>query len=492
MARASSFIPGGGIHALKAPVGLKATGAFSFEITGSSAGHGGGSARLIYSHESNPMNQFWSKIDMTNETGIAPAILRLYPRLDAGQRELIRRLEGPVLGIAGPGAGKTLSVALRAANILLLGKAEPSELLLCTYNADAAGELRQRLDAVGRAARYDGDLRRTRVCTIHSLCGRLLAAYPERVGLKPGFRLLDKGEQWRFLYQRFDEVFGPDLPDLAGRGWQRPHSVVQGALRYFDRICDELIRTRDLTRSRSRFLAALGRCYRRYENLLLDENVVDFAHLQAWADLLLDDDDVADRISGGVRYLMCDEYQDTSYVQEGILLRLAERHGNICVVGDEDQSLYRFRGATVRNILRFPERLPGCHAVELNVNYRSHPSIVRAYDGWMASADWSNPDPGGTPFRHAKTIVPHDPSRYDDYPAVIAVQGQDPEDEGRQLAQLLRFLKECGVIAGYDQAALLLHSVRDEVAGPLSGQPGVRGRSRPLRAGWLRPGDGGP
>ena len=93
---------------------------------------------------------------MTNETGIAPAILRLYPRLDAGQRELIRRLEGPVLGIAGPGAGKTLSVALRAANILLLGKAEPSELLLCTYNADAAVELRQRLDAVGRAAGYDG------------------------------------------------------------------------------------------------------------------------------------------------------------------------------------------------------------------------------------------------------------------------------------------------------------------------------------------------
>ena len=89
---------------------------------------------------------------MTNETGIAPAILRLYPGLDAGQRELIRRLEGPVLGIAGPGAGKTLSVALRAANILLLGKAEPRELLLCTYNADAAGELRQRLDAVGRAA----------------------------------------------------------------------------------------------------------------------------------------------------------------------------------------------------------------------------------------------------------------------------------------------------------------------------------------------------
>ena len=286
------------------------------------------------------------------------------------------------------------------------------------------------------------------------------------MGLKHGFSLLDKHEQSNLLHQRFDDVFGPDLPDLAGRGWQRPHSVVKGALRYFDRICDELIRTRDLTRSRSRFLAALGRCYRRYENLLLDENAADFAHLQAWADLLLDDDDIADRISGGVRYLMCDEYQDTSYVQERILLRLAERHDNICVVGDEDQSLYRFRGATVRNILGFSRRFHDCRVVELNVNYRSHPSIVRAYDGWMASADWSNPDPGGTPFRHAKTIVPHDPSRYDDYPAVIAVHGQDPEDEGRQLAQLLRFLKGRRVIAGYDQAALLLHSVGKWVSKP--------------------------
>ena len=403
---------------------------------------------------------------MTNETGIAPAILRFYPGLDAGQRELIRRLEGPVLGIAGPGAGKTLSVALRAANILLLGKAEPSELLLCTYNTDAAGELRQRLDTVGRAAGYDGDLGQARVCTIHSLCGRLLAADPERVGLRPGFSLLDQREQWRFLHERFDEVFGPDLGDLEGRGWRRRRSVVGNALKYFGRICDELIQPWSLTRSSSRFLAALGRCYWRYQNLLRERNVADFAHLQVWAHLLLYDDDVADRISGGVRYLMCDEYQDTSYVQEGILLRLAERHGNLCVVGDEDQSLYRFRGASVGNILRFSERLPGCHAVELTVNYRSHPAIVGAYGRWMASADWSNPDPSGTPFRYAKTIIPHDPKQYDDYPAVIAVEGRDPEDEGRQLAELLQFLKKCGVIAGYDQAVLLLHSVGKWVSKP--------------------------
>ena len=258
----------------------------------------------------------------------------------------------------------------------------------------------------------------------------------------------------------------PTWLELEGRGWRRPPAVVKGALKYFERICDEVINPRDLTRSRSAFIAAVGRCYRRYARLLLDENAADFAHLQAWADLLLDYDDVAGEIAGTVRYLMCDEYQDTSHVQERILRRLSEAHGNLCVVGDADQSLYRFRGATVRNILGFPRRFPDCRVVELTVNYRSHPDIVRAYDGWMGSADWSNPDPAGAPFRHAKTIVPHDPHGYDDYPVVIAIDGQGPDDEGRQLGALLRLLKSRRVIVGYDRVALLLHSVQDEVAGP--------------------------
>ena len=403
---------------------------------------------------------------MKTTSGVAPVILSLYPQLDAGQLELISSLDGPTLGVAGPGAGKTLTLALRGANLLLRGLARSEELLLCTYNADAAGELRQRFDAVASAADYGVSAGRTRVCTIHSLCGRLLAAYPERVGLRRGFRLLDNDQQSNLLQRRFDDVFGPDLVDLEGRGWRSPPAVAKGALKYFERICDEVINPRDLTRSRSSFIAAVGRCYRRYARLLLDENAADFAHLQAWTDLLLDDDDVADAISGGIRYLMCDEYQDTSHVQERIVRRLSEAHGNLCVVGDEDQSLYRFRGATVGNILGFARRFHDCRVVELTVNYRSHPDIVRAYDGWMGSADWSNPDPAGAPFRYAKTIVPHDPCGYEDYPAVIAVEGQSPDDEGRQLAELLRFLKSRRVIVGYDQVALLLHSVQDEVSGP--------------------------
>ena len=152
-------------------------------------------------------------------------------------------------------------------------------------------------------------------------------------------------------------------------------------------------------------------------------------------------------------------------MQERLLLRLCRDHGNICVVGDDDQSIYRFRGASVRNLLEFPGHFSSCHTVELNVNYRSHPAIVDFYDRWMATAaDWSNPDPQGRSFRHPKSITSHAADRYQDYPAAIRVEGCSPGDEGTQLAELLKFLKRNRVIADYGQVALLLHSVRGTAA----------------------------
>ena len=238
--------------------------------------------------------------------------------------------------------------------------------------------------------------------------------------------------------------------------------VVAEAARYFGRICDELIDTDVLAGSERPHVAALGRCLRRYRRLLLARNVVDLSHLQVWAERLLRDDGVAARAGGAVRHLMVDEFQDTSRVQLLILSRLAERHGNIAVVGDDDQSIYRFRGASVANLLRFPERFPDCRVMELTTNYRSHRAIVAASRHWMdTAAVWEHE---GQRFRYAKDLVPHAPETHPDYPAVISVQGRGPVDEAHQLGELLRFLKQNGVIASYGQTALLLHSVRDSVS----------------------------
>ena len=403
---------------------------------------------------------------MNDTAGVMPAILRLYPELDRSQLELIGHLDGPALGIAGPGAGKTLTIALRGANMVLSGTAKPEQLVMCTYNQRAARELRQRFRQVVMTTGRRCDVDQVRIATIHSLCRRILQPHARRVGLRRGYRLLNEDAQRVLMLERFDEIFGRHLDELELRGWRRRRAVVNNALKFFNRIGDEMIEPRDLRNGDSEFLAALGGCYARYRRLLLDRDLVDFAHLQVWVDELLDSDRIAAQIAGGIGYLMCDEYQDTSYIQERILLRLVRDSGNLCVVGDEDQSLYRFRGASVENILRFADRLPDCRTVQLNVNYRSHPDIVRAYDRWMARANWRNLNPEGRPFRSDKAITAHDPGRYGRYPAVIAVEALGPSEEGRQLGELLRFLKRKGVIARYDQVGLLLHSVEEDFAGP--------------------------
>ena len=411
--------------------------------------------------------QVTTNMNLNDQAGVAPAILRLHPGLDHGQLELISHLEGPTLGIAGPGTGKTLAVALRGTNILLRGLAKPEDLVLCTYSRPAARELRQRFIALATAAGCPGDLSRVRIGTIHSLCRRMLRSHGSRGGIQPEFEVLNEDEQWLLLSRHFNDVFGPDLNVLAREcwRWREPRLVIRHGRKFFERLCDELIAPEALIDSWDPFHAALGRCYQRYRDLLLNEGSADFDHLQRWASELLEDDRTAGLISAGIRYLICDEYQDTSYAQESILLRLSRDHGNICVVGDDDQSIYRFRGASVRNLLQFPGHFSSCHTVELNVNHRSHPAIVDFYDRWMATAaDWSNPDPQGRPFRHPKSITSHAADLYQDYPAVIRVEGCSPGEEGTQLAELVRFLKRQRVIAEYGQVALLLHSVRGTAA----------------------------
>ena len=200
---------------------------------------------------------------------------------------------------------------------------------------------------------------------------------------------------------------------------------------------------------------------------------------------MLQDDDVAAVAHGAISHLMVDEFQDTSRVQMRILERLAGAHGTVVAVGDDDQSIYRFRGASVANLLDYPRRFPSCRVVKLTTNYRSHRDIVAAVGQWMdTAAPW---EVGGSSFRFAKEIVPNEPDAHRDYPAVISFLGRDPVHEAKQLSELLLFLKHNGVIGRYGQAGLLLHSVKDGVSGPyLDGleQAGIPARCEP--AGHVR------
>src|SRR5205823_12324377 len=227
--------------------------------------------------------------------------------------------------------------------------------------------------------------------------------------------------QLLFIFEHFAQIVGPQIDGRYLHKWTTKWSAIKGVRGYFDKITEELVDPERLLQAADPFLRCIGAAYNAYRDTLYSRNRLDFAHQQRLAYDLLLDPNTAATITRGVKYVMVDEYQDTNCIQEQLLLKLTEATRNLCVVGDEDQSLYRFRGATVRNILEFPSHFPRCAVVRLTINYRSHRAIVERYDRWMASADWSNQQ--GVPFRFSKTIVPDPNAGHPSYPAVISIWG---------------------------------------------------------------------
>ncbi len=399
------------------------------------------------------------------ESGIAPAILRAYPDLNDAQRQAIAAVEGPVLIIAGPGTGKTLVLVLRALNILLRGLAKPRELVVCTYTEKAALELRDRIAAAARKVEYREDLSELVVGTIHGICNDFIQRNRHRTPLRNNYEVLDELTELLFLFDHFDEVVGPEQNGQYLQRWSTKWTAIDGARRYFDKITEELLDPAELAVAGDAFVGAVARAYQAYERVLVEANRIDFAHLQKVCHAMLEDPQAGPKLLQRIRYVMVDEYQDTNYVQERLLAKFASGTGNLCVVGDEDQSLYRFRGATVRNILEFPVTFKECRSVRLTINYRSHPTIVAAYNKFMAGWDWSG-EAGRPPHRFGKEIVPDPSARFAEYPAVFAIWGEKKKDEAARFADLVRFLRQNGVIEDYSQVALLLHSVRGDHSGP--------------------------
>jgi len=395
---------------------------------------------------------------------IAQTILDHFPDLSVVQREVVGHLDGPLLVIAGPGSGKTYSIVLRALNLLVLKKALPKQLLLCTFTEKAAFEMRDRLFSAARKVGYEGDLSELCVSTIHGFCSRVLSLNRHHTELGHNFDTLDELTQLLFINEHFDEIIGTGENALFLQHWSSRWKAIEGARGYFDKITEELVSPVQLVNAADSFLQAVGSAYCRYEQAMLASNRTDFAHLQRFVYDLLGSTKNVEPLMRDLRYVLVDEYQDTNFVQEQLLLKLTEKSHNLCVVGDEDQSLYRFRGATVRNILEFSQRRPDCSTVNLTTNYRSHRDIVERYDLWMRSSDWSNPS--GASFRHDKTIEADQSVSYPDYPAVISIWGQDRKDETMRFADMVAFLKSNEVIEDYSQVALLLHSVREEHSRP--------------------------
>ncbi|MBP9888279.1 MAG: ATP-dependent helicase [Leptospiraceae bacterium] len=389
---------------------------------------------------------------------ISNLITEKYPSINDDQKKIIEHDNGPLLVIAGPGSGKTFSIVLRAINLILNGLAKPSEIILCTFTEKAAGEMKDRIAVIKRKIGYKEDTSELTVGTIHSVCNSILMANRHQTSFGNNYDTLDDLTQLLFINEHFQEIFGEEEGGLYCGKWKTKWTTIEGARDYFNKITEELIDPENMYDNSENFIRKLGQAYYNYETLLKQNNKIDLSYLQKITITLLGDSQIKDRVTAKIKYLMIDEYQDTNFVQEQILLSLVSKHNNICVVGDEDQSLYRFRGATVRNILEFSGYFPDTKKLYLTTNYRSHENIVYAYDTWMDSPIWT--EKTGKQYRFDKTIEPDPKTEHKKYPAVFSIWGKNEKDEAARFANLVHFLKANGTIKDYNQVALLLRSVK--------------------------------
>ena len=295
--------------------------------------------------------------------GAGPAYL---DGLNAEQREAVEATEGPVLMLAGAGTGKTRALTTRLAHILFTRRAQPFQLLAVTFTNKAAREMKERIGAL-IGERVEG---LQWLGTFHSIGAQILRRHAEIVGLKPGFTILDADDSVR-LAKQVIEAAGLDEKRWSGRGLA---SVIDG---WKNRGL-----TPDKVSANEGWHFAEGRgvlLYSAYQERLKTLNAADFG------DLLLHNltifqrhPDILAQYQDKFRYMLVDEYQDTNVAQYLWLRLLAQRHKNICCVGDDDQSIYGWRGAEVENILKFEKDFPGARVIRLERNYRSTPAILNA------------------------------------------------------------------------------------------------------------------
>ncbi|OAN51266.1 DNA helicase II [Paramagnetospirillum marisnigri] len=291
--------------------------------------------------------------------------------LNPEQLEAVTSLDGPILVLSGAGTGKTKVLTARLAQLLASRRAQPWQCLAVTFTNRAAREMRDRVAALVGPPAQDLWLG-----TFHSLCLRILRRHAALVGLGSDFTVLDADDQLRVLKQ----VMEAERIDPKATPPQALMGVIQ---RWKDRAL-----TPDKVAGESGADLAGGRArelYRLYQDRLRGLNASDFGDLLLHTlTVFLSDASVLDHWQGQFRYLLVDEYQDTNVAQYLWLRLLAQKHRNICCVGDDDQSIYSWRGAEVGNILRFDKDFPGARVVRLESNYRSTPHILGAASALIA------------------------------------------------------------------------------------------------------------
>lgn len=359
-----------------------------------------------------------------------PAIAPYLQGLNPEQRAAVEALDGPVLVLAGAGTGKTRVLVSRLVHLLVSGRAQPWQILAVTFTNKAAREMRERVAHIlgpsAEGLRWLG--------TFHSIANQILRRHCELVGLRSSFTILDTDDQIRLIKQILE------AEGIDDKRWSAKHFAA-----LVDQWKNRALTPENLDRSARESFAEgrAGALYQLYQDRLRLLNCCDFGDLLLHNIVIFQKHpDILDEWRGKFRFLMVDEYQDTNIAQYLWLRLLAQASQNLCVVGDDDQSIYGWRGAEIDNILRFERDFPGAHVVRLECNYRSTTHILSAASGLIAANQgrlgktlWTQQDGGDK----------------------VEVRGLwDGEAEARQISDLIEDWKRGG--GSYSDIAVLVRA----------------------------------
>ncbi len=335
---------------------------------------------------------------------------KIFESLNEAQSSAVQTIDGPLLILAGAGSGKTKTITSRLAYLLDVVGVPPSQTLTLTFTNKAAKEMRERAMGMIKPTSYPPLL-----CTFHKFGLLFLKFHIHLLGRENNFVVIDTDDKKRIL-----KKINADLPTalVASEISRYKNSLISPGEAY--------------AQAELKNYKQIAKVYEEYEAYLLENNLVDFDDLLALTYRLLDENpELASQTSDKYRYIMIDEYQDTNELQLKLLQKLCMNHNNLCVVGDDDQSIYGWRGAHVRNILEFDKDFPGVHTVKLEHNYRSKAPILKV----------------------ANALIEHNRSRLGktlqatrgDGEEVVTISSNDENEESKKIATQINKLIEQGV-----------------------------------------------
>ena len=386
--------------------------------------------------------------------------LEILEELTESQRKAVTHLHGPLLIIAGPGSGKTEVISRRAAFLVQSGSAKPENLLVTTFTEKASLELKDRI----QSKLPDVNVESMQISTIHSFCYRLLNDFRDHSPFHSGFRVLDDAGQLLFIYTRRVELGLNSI--LKGR----ESDFFSEVKRLYNLASEEQIEPTELIaycleesgkagrddKSLWKEKEIVAQSYQQYLKMLHEANITDFSNLQRYAyDLIRNNKEVLQALRQRFSFILIDEYQDTNGLQDRILRSLAEPIMNVTVVGDDDQSIYRFRGATVKNILNFKTTYGAKHkpveVIKLEDNFRSLESILHHTSRLIRHNS----------LRTDKNLLCHRDRFVND---ILLVHRKSAAEEAEAVVRILKSYIDSGVIKQKRDVAILLRSVRSYAA----------------------------